>query len=77
MERPKSEMENQLLTINELKNIFFSLKTNKSASYDDISINVRKNCFVEPCDRLIYIFDLSFSSGKSPKVLKIEKATPI
>ena len=35
------------ITINELKEDFFSLKTNKSPGYDEASSNVIKNCFSE------------------------------
>ena len=33
------------LSVNELKNTFFSLKINKSSGYDGISFNVVRNCF--------------------------------
>ena len=46
------------LTINELKDAFFSLKTNKSAGYDDISFNVVRNCF-GPLVKPLFIFKLS------------------
>ena len=70
-------MENKPITANELKEAFYPLKTNKSAGYDDISYNVVKNCFGELCDPLLYIFNLSSSSGIFPGSLKIEKVTPI
>ena len=38
-------MEKNSLSMNELKEAFFSLKTNKSPGYDDISFNVVKKCF--------------------------------
>ena len=34
----------RVLSVNELKDAFFSLKMNKSAGYDDISFNVVKKC---------------------------------
>ena len=37
-----SEMENKPITVNELKAAFYSLETNKSTGYDDISYNVVK-----------------------------------
>ena len=41
-------MEKNSLSINELKEAFFSLKTNKSPGYDDINFNVvKKKCFGE------------------------------
>ena len=33
----------KVISVNEFKDAFFSLKINKSASYDDISFNVVKN----------------------------------
>ena len=35
------------LTINELKDAFFSLKVNNSPGYDETSFEVVKKCFVE------------------------------
>ena len=43
IKRVNPEMENKSLTVNELKEAFFSLKTNKSTGYDDISFNIVKN----------------------------------
>ena len=34
-----------VISVNELKDIFFSLKLNKSPGYDDIRFNVAKKCF--------------------------------
>ena len=65
------------ITINELKDVFFSLKINKSAGYDEISFNVIKNCFGELCDPLTYIFNLSFEKGIFPDRMKIAKVTPV
>ena len=48
------------LTINKLKNTFFSLKMNKSTGADKISFNVIKNCFGELSDILRYDFDLIY-----------------
>ena len=73
----KSEMENKPITLNKLKEAFYSLKTNKSAGCDDVSYNVVKNCFGELCDPLLHIFNLSYSTGTFPDSLKIGKVTPI
>ena len=43
--RVNSEKENKPITVNELKDTFYYLKTNKSAGYGDISYNVVENCF--------------------------------
>ena len=45
-------MESQPLSINELKNAFFSLKTNKIPGHDGVSFNVIKKCFGELCEPL-------------------------
>ena len=45
--RVNSEKENKQVTVNELNEAFDSLKTNKSAGYDDISYDIVKNCFGE------------------------------
>ena len=45
------------LTVNELKDAFFSLKLNKSAGYDEISFNVIKTCFGSLHKPLLYIFN--------------------
>ena len=70
-------MENKFTTIDELKETFYPLKTNKSAGYDDISYNVVKNCFVELCHPLLHIFNLSYLRGKFTDSSKIGKFTPI
>ena len=77
MNKVNSEMESKPITVNELKEAFYSLKTNKSTGYDDISYNVVKNCFGELYDPLLHIFNLSSSSGTFPNSVKIGKVTPI
>ena len=47
IKRINPEMENKSLTVSELKEAFFSLKTNKGTGYDDISFNIVKNCVGE------------------------------
>ena len=65
------------LTINELKDAFFSLKTNKSPGYDEIIFNVVKNCFGPLLKPLMFIFNLSLQKGSFPDELKIAKVTPV
>ena len=60
-----------------LKDAFFSLNINKSAENDEISFNVKKNCFAELCDPLNYIFNLSFDKNIFPHYPKIAKVTPL
>ena len=63
------------LTVNELKEAFFSLKINKSSGYDGISFNVVKNCFGPLIKPLMYIFNLSLAKGIFPDDLKIARVT--
>ena len=65
------------LTINELTNVFFSLKINKSPGYDEISFNVVKNCFGPLLKPLMFIFNLSLQKGSFPDELEIAKVTPV
>ena len=54
----------KVISANELRNAFFSLKINKSAGYDDISFNVVKKCFGalhKPLlHNLIFLYKLEF-----------------
>ena len=70
MKTVNSELENKKVTINELKEAFFSLKINKV-------YNVAKNCFGELSDPLFHIFNLSFLNGIFPDSLKIAKVAPV
>ena len=45
LNKTDTKMSADLVTINELKEAFFSLKTNKSLAYDEVRSNVIKNCF--------------------------------
>ena len=72
-----TSMESQPLSINELKNAFFSLNINKSPGHDGVSFNVIKKCFGELCEPLKYLFNLSIVKGIFPDDLKIAKVTPI
>ena len=70
-------MPSQSLSANELKDAFFSLKTNKSPGADEINFNVIKHCFGELCGPLKYLFDLSLQSGVFPDLMKIAIVSPI
>ena len=70
-------MDSKHLSINELKDTFFSLKINKSSSVDDVSFNIIKKCFRMLCEPLTYLFQLSLEKGLFPDDLKIAKVTPI
>ena len=65
------------LSVNELKDAFFSLKISKSSGYDDISFNVVRNCFGPVLKPLMHIFKLSLEKGIFPDDLKIARVTPI
>ena len=56
---------------------FFALKINNIAGYDEISFSFMKNCFVELCDPLKYIFKLSFEKLIFPDYMKIAKVALI
>ena len=70
-------MDFKPLSINELKDAFFSLKINKSSSVDDVSFSIIKKCFGVLCEPLIYLFVLSLEKGIFPDDLQIAKVTPI
>ena len=69
-------MEENSQSINELKEAFFSLKTNKSPGYDDINFNVVKRCFGEINEPLKHLFNLSLENGTFPEKMKIAKVIP-
>ena len=72
-----TSMESRPLSINELKDAFFSLKINKSPGHDGVSFNVIKKCFGEIYEPLKYLFNLSIVKGIFPDDLKIVKVTSI
>ena len=59
-------MDPKPLSINELKDAFFSLKINKSLGVDAVSFNIIKKCFGVHCEPLIYLFHLSLEKGVFP-----------
>ena len=56
-------MDSKRLSINELKDAFFSLKINKSSGADEVSFNIIKKCFGVLWQPLIYLFQLSLEKG--------------
>ena len=54
LKKNSTTLPERCLTINELKDAFFSLKMNKSTGTDEISFNVIKNCFGELTCKLEY-----------------------
>ena len=75
--KANTSMESQPLSVNELKDAFFSLKINKSTGHDGVSFNVIKKCFGELCEPLKYLFNFSIVTGIFPDDLKIAKITLI
>ena len=65
------------IIVNELKDAFFSIKTNKCPGHDEINFNVTRSCFGELCEPLQYLFNLSFKTCIFQNDLKIAKSTPI
>ena len=61
-------------SINELKDAFNSLKTNKSPGHDDISSNIIKR-FGTLNRSLHYIYKISLQSGVFPEKMKITSVT--
>ena len=64
-------MPTDSLTIKEVKQAFFSLKTNESPGFDEINFNVIKNSFNELNMPLKYLFEMFLESGIFPDKLKI------
>ena len=66
-------MEKNSLSINELKETSFSLKTKKSPGYDDIDFNVVKKCLGEINEPLQNLSNLSLENSIFPEKMKIAK----
>ena len=62
-------MKTNALSTNYLKDGFYSLKSNKSPGYDNISYNVIKKCFDSLYESLKYLFNLSVEKS-------VEKSVP-
>ena len=67
----------KVISVDELKDAFFSLNKNKSTRYDDISFNVVKKCFGVLHKPLLHIFNLSLQTGIFPDKPKIARVTPL
>ena len=70
-------MGSQAISINEMKDAFFSLKMNKSSGHNGVSFNAIKTCFGELREPLKYLFNLLIVQGIFLDDLKIVKVTPI
>ena len=55
--KTSATMQRKLVSINELRDAFFSLKLNKCPGYDKISFNVVRECLSELCEPLKHLFN--------------------
>ena len=69
-----SILKKNSLSINELKEAFYSLKTNKSPGYNNINFNVVKKCFGEINETLKHLINLSLENRSFPEKMKTAKA---
>ena len=76
LKKASTTLPEKCLTINELKDTFFSQKMNTSTGTDEIPFNVIKNCFGELNDILRYVFNLYLQIWIFSDPLKIAKVTP-
>ena len=65
------------LSEKELKDTFFTLKTNKSPGYDNLHVNEIRSMYHELKISLMIIFSQPSSTGIFPDKMKIAKVTPI
>ena len=70
-------MNDTLLNDEEVRKAFYSLKTNKSPGFDDVSLNAVNNVFDFIVEPLRYIFSNSLAQGIFPEEMKIARITPI
>ena len=73
--KTSATMQHKSVSINELRDAFFSLKRNKSPWYDEISFNVVQKCFSKLCQTLKHVFNLSIETGVFTDKLKIAHVT--
>ena len=69
----------KVLSVNKIRDAFFSLKINESAGYDsdDISFRVVRKCFGVLHKTLLHIFNLSLQTGTFPDKLRIARVTSL
>ena len=77
LKRVNTTLPSQSLPIKELKDAFFSQKTNKSPGADEINFIVIKHCFGELCSPVKYLSDSSLQSGVFPDLMKIAIVSPV
>ena len=72
-----SIMEKNSQSINELKEAFFSSKTNKNPGHDNINFNIVKKSFGEINEDLQDLFNLPLENGIFPEKMKTAKVKPL
>jgi len=73
----KNSMYCPQITKIEILDIIAKLKNNKSPGPDNITPNLIKYVADEVIDPLLYMFNLSFTTGTFPSALKLAKVTPV
>ena len=68
-------MQHTLISINELRYTFFSLKLNKTLGYGEISLNIIYKSLIELFEPLRHVFNLSIESGVFSVKLKIARVS--
>ena len=63
-----STMPTGLISVNELKDAFFSMGANKCPRHDETNFNKVRSCFGELCEPLQCLFDLSFGGCVSGRL---------
>ena len=61
----------------EIKNIILDLRNSYSKGYDNLSVDIIKNCSTELARPLSIIFNKSIEKGTVPDELKVAKIIPI
>ena len=77
LKRVNTILPSESLSINELKDSFICLETNKYPGADEINFNGIKYCFAEFYGSLKYFFDLSLQSGIFPGLMKVAIVSPV
>ena len=75
LKKANSSMDMKSLSINELKEAFFSLKMKKSSGYDEINYDVIRKCFNELMSPLKFLFDFYLERRIFPNKLTIASDT--
>ena len=77
LKRVNSTFSSQFLSINEMIDASFSLKTNKSPGADEMNFNVIRHCFGELCGPLNYLLNSSLHIEVFLDLMKITIVSPL